>query len=93
MQAAAASRGNKALQYMWLDITTQHTFWAQLGVQKPDAPTAVALSPKKRRQGRLDATGFTQAGLTDFVSRLVSGKLSTYPSQVSCWPHINHRQA
>ena len=68
---------------MWLDITSQHTFWAQLGVQRADAPTAVALSPKKRRQGRLDAAGFTQAGLTDFVTRLVSGKLNTYPLQVS----------
>lgn len=86
VQAAASSIGNKAVQFLWLDVTTQHTFWAQLGVHMADAPTAVALSPKKRRQARLDAAGFTQASVTDFVSGLLTGKLNTYPLQVCCMP-------
>lgn len=48
-----------------------------------DAPTAVAISPKKRRQASLSAGAFSQEGLRAFAERLVSGKASTHLLQVS----------
>lgn len=47
-----------------------------------DAPTAVAISLKKRRQARLDSGAFSEAGLKAFVDRLVGGKAMTTPLQV-----------
>ena len=87
VQAAAASSSSKALHYLWLDINRQHSFWFQLGVQPSDAPTAVALSPKKMRQGSLGAAGFTASGLKEFAEKLISGKLSTHPLQVNYLTH------
>ena len=51
-----------------------------------DAPTAVAISLKKRRQARLDSGAFSEAGLKAFVERLVGGKSMTTPLQV--WPPV-----
>ena len=47
-----------------------------------DAPTAVAISLKKRRQAQMDPGAFSEAGLKAFVDRLVSGKSMTTPLQV-----------
>lgn len=49
-----------------------------------DAPTAVAIRLKKRRQARLDSGAFSETGLKAFVERLVGGRSMTTPLQV--WP-------
>ena len=67
---------------MWLDITRQRSFWEGLGVSIADAPTPVAISPKKRRQASLTSRAFSQEGLRAFVEKLVSGTASTHLLQV-----------
>lgn len=78
----ANSRASSALHYLWLDVTRQGPFWEGLGVGRGDAPSAVAISLKKRRQARLDSGAFSEAGLKAFVERLVGGKSMTTPLQV-----------
>ena len=78
----ANSRSSNALHYLWVDVARQGPFWEVLGVGRGDAPTAVAISLKKRRQASLDFGAFTQEGLRAFVEKLVNGKTSTHPLQV-----------
>ncbi|KAL3137374.1 hypothetical protein ABBQ32_006902 [Trebouxia sp. C0010 RCD-2024] len=80
-QTVANSRASSALHYLWLDVTRQGPFWEGLGVGRGDAPSAVAISLKKRRQARLDSGAFSEAGLKAFVERLVGGKSMTTPLQ------------
>ena len=82
LQGVATNRASSALHYLWLDVTRQGPFWEGLGVGQGDAPTAVAISLKKRRQARLDPGAFSEAGLKAFVDRLVGGKSMTTPLQV-----------
>lgn len=81
-QAVANSRSNSALHYLWLDVTRQRSFWEGMGLGSGDAPTAVAISLKRRRQAQLDPGQFTEAGLRAFVDKLVQGKAITNPLQV-----------
>lgn len=80
-QSVANSRASSALHYLWLDVTRQGPFWEGLGVGRGDAPTAVAIRLKKRRQARLDSGAFSETGLKAFVERLVGGRSMTTPLQ------------
>lgn len=84
----ADSRASSALHCLWVDVTRQGPFWEGLGVGRGDAPTAVAISLKKRRQASLDSGAFTFEGLKAFVEKLVSGKTSTHPLQAGPPPWL-----
>ena len=78
----ANTQASSALHYLWLDVTRQAQFWEGLGVGRGDAPTAVAISLKKRRQAQLDSGAFTETGLKAFVDKLIGGRSITNPLQV-----------
>lgn len=82
LMVLARIRSDQPLHFVWVDATRQPSFVEAFGLQRSDAPAAIALAAKKRRFKILPGA-FDAKNLDSLLDGLLSGRERTMSIQVS----------